>query len=140
MNKGLYRRAFSHLKASPDTGKAVLSMAEKKSRPKKFILRRVLVAAAALALVLALAVGANAATGGRLLEQAKDIVIFLENGETGKISIVSGEDGRLRIDSRVLEAKVGEDGSGKCRIFYEDADGEPQFMELDPGEASSTAP
>lgn len=113
-------------------------MAEKKSRPKKFILRRVLVAAAALALVLALAVGANAATGGRLLEQAKDIVIFLENGETGKISMVSGEDGRLRIDSRVLEAEEG--GSGKCRIFYEDADGETQSMELDLEEASSTAP
>ncbi len=66
--KALYRETFSYIKASPALRKELLSMTEKTKRSKKFVLRRLLVAAAVLALVFALAMGANAATNGALFE------------------------------------------------------------------------
>lgn len=63
-----YRQAFARLKAPPQLKQEVLSMTEQKRRPKKFIVRRLVVAAAVAALAGALAIGANAATGGELFE------------------------------------------------------------------------
>ncbi len=64
----LYRETFSHVKVSPALRKELLSMAGKTRKPKKFVLRKLLVAAAVLALAFALAMGANAATNGALFE------------------------------------------------------------------------
>ncbi len=66
--KHLYQETFSHVKASPALRKELLSMTEKTRKPKKFVLRKLLVAAAVLALAFALAMGANAATNGALFE------------------------------------------------------------------------
>ncbi len=67
-DKELYQRTFSRLKSSPELRKELLSMTEKVRKPKRFIMRRLIVAAAVLALICALAMGANAATGGELYE------------------------------------------------------------------------
>lgn len=59
-----YRQAFAKLKAPPQLETEVLRMTGQKRGPKKFIARRLAVAALAAALVGALAIGANAAAGG----------------------------------------------------------------------------
>lgn len=59
-----YRQAFAKLKAPPQLETEVLRMTGQKRRPKKFIARRLAVAALAAALMGALAIGANAAAGG----------------------------------------------------------------------------
>ena len=59
-----YRQAFAKLKAPPQLETEVLRMTGQKRGPKKFIARRLAVAALAAALMGALAIGANAAAGG----------------------------------------------------------------------------
>lgn len=71
MDKTLYERTFSHLKASPALREELLTMTEQSKgtrKPKKFILRRLAIVAAVMALAAALAMGANAATNGELYE------------------------------------------------------------------------
>lgn len=134
----LVQSTFSHLKAAPESGEMVLKAAEQRQRPKRYIWRRVVITAAILALAMSLTIGVNAATGGQLMEQAKNIAIFLRNGEKGEISVVSDEDGRVWISSRILEAEEG--GSGKSSIVYYDADGKRRSIVLEEGEDFPTAP
>lgn len=63
-NKELYRNAFSRLTASPELKEKILAATEQTQKPKRFVLRRVLVVAAVAALLFALAMGASAAIGG----------------------------------------------------------------------------
>lgn len=94
-SKELFERTFSRLKASPELRKELLTMTEKTRKPKKYILRRLVVAAAVMALAAALAMGANAATNGELYEATIGRLVYtlkLDNGSTAKV-YEAGEDG-----------------------------------------------
>ena len=72
--KTRYRQTFAHMKAPPQLETEVLNLTEQKRGPKRFVVRRLLVAGIAAGMLGALAVGANAATGGELFD---NIVISL---------------------------------------------------------------
>lgn len=80
LDKDLFRQTFSKVKASPDTLKEAIKMTEMQSKPKKFILRRLAVAALVLALAVAVAMGANAATNGELFKTVSTFVTILDDG------------------------------------------------------------
>lgn len=68
----LYKRAFSRLTASPEKIQEVLTMTEKK-QPHK-LAKRLLIAAAIAVLLAAAAVGANAASGGRIFSRVTGVI------------------------------------------------------------------
>lgn len=90
LNRELYQRTFSKLKAPEKIGKEILAMTEKTRKPKKFILRRLAVAAAVMALAVALAMGANAATDGKLVIEVLNFVESFPFGG-GKIDLYEGK-------------------------------------------------
>lgn len=95
LDRKLYQKTFSHLKASPDLGKAVVELEEKRRKPKRFLMRRALVAAAVLALAFALALGANAASGGGLFGPLQSIAMFFADGEQVVLDCTRDADGKL---------------------------------------------
>ena len=98
-------------------------MTEETRRPKKFILRRVIVVAAVMALLFALAMGANAATGGELFRELMAIYT-LDNGVTVEVYQTEGrlsdiaiewnspdeEDGSAEAAKKAVEVEVELDG------------------------------
>lgn len=104
-----YRQTFAKLKAPPRMETEVYQMTEQRRRPKKFVARRLVVAAMAAALAGALAIGANAATGGELFG---NIVITLA-GEGFRQ--VESDDGSIAYQGQVN----GED----VFIYFEEPDG-----------------
>lgn len=113
----LYKQTFSKLVPSPQLIQEVLDMTETKKKPKRFILRRLVVAALVIALAAALAMGANAATGGELFKGVISIVSYSEDGETIMMTV----------DPNALER--AEDG--KAFIFYADKDGKTVKQEIE---------
>ena len=119
----LYKQTFSKLVPSPQLIQEVLDMTETKKRPKKFILRRLV--------VTALAMGANAATGWELF---KGVVSFLSYSEDGEAIMVT-------VDSDALEGaedgtpieyfSIEEKGSGQGRIVYKDKDGNTVIEDIE---------
>lgn len=136
LNKELYQRTFSKLKASPETGKELLAMTEKTRKPKKFVLRRLAVAAAVMALAVALAMGANAATGGELMGTVLNYVkSFTVDGSTidmyeGKIA---GETVYFSIDKQEIDGEGGDvtirvDDDEKTHYTVTEYDGENSMV------------
>lgn len=130
----MFQKTFSKLRASPDTGKELDFMTNTKRQPKKFILRKLLIAAAVSALAAATALGANAATGGELFGT---VVTYLrswtENGTTFDLyeTEVNGEKVYLTVDSG---AQVEAD-EGEVTVYMEDEDGAAAHLN---GEAEVT--
>lgn len=135
LNKELYQKTFSKLKASPEIGKELLAMTEKTRKPKKFVLRRLAVAAAVMALAVALAMGANAASGGELMGTVLNYVkSFTVDGS--KIDMYTGEiDGEtvyfsvdrqgVADDGGDITVKIDSDGDdGKTHYTVTEYDGE----------------
>ena len=94
-----YRQAFAKLKAPPQLETEVLRMTGQKRGPKKFIARRLAVAALAAALMGALAVGANAATGGSWLEE------FLQTVTGGRFTVEDVETHGNLIRGRLVDGQ-----------------------------------
>lgn len=168
-NKELYKRTFSRLKASPALGKELLSMTERTRKPKKFILRRLAVAAAVMALAAALAMGANAATGGELYEATVGRLVYMfkmDDGniarmyegksEDGKVSFIIKEEGSASSSDesgfvcgrnyevetdQTFEVETDENGSASYKAYetVTDENGNKITREI-PGEAVSSAP
>ncbi len=122
LEKESYRQTFSQLKASPELRKELLAMTENKEKsrkPKKFVLRRLAVAAAVMALAFALAMGANAATGGELYEATIGRVIYtftMEDG--GKAEIFANDDGSFTVIERRDDVE-GENSESDEDVVYE---------------------
>ena len=126
----LYKQTFSKLVPSPQLIQEVLDMTETKKRPKKFILRRLVVAALVVALAAALAMGANAATGGELFKGVASFVTYSEDGETITVTIdfdalEEAEDGDVEDYFSIKEK-----GSGQTLIVYKDKDGNTVMKEI----------
>lgn len=119
-NKDLYQIAFSRLQASPELKEKILAATEQTQKPKKLILRRVLVVAVVAALLFALAMGASAAIGG-------DLFLF----SPGKLERVIPMDGGMA-------AYVYRSGE-KVSVIVQEAPAEPiatyeiQMVEVIPG-------
>lgn len=100
----LFQRTFSHLRASPRLREELLAMTEQKTserKPKRYVARKLLVAAMVLALAFALAMGANAATGGELYEATIGKMVYtftLDGGGKGELYVK--EDGGVVIVAR----------------------------------------
>lgn len=127
LNKELYQRTFSKLKASPETGKELLAMTEKTRKPKKFVLRRLAVAAAVMALAVALAMGANAASGGELMGTVLNYVkSFTVDGS--KIDMYEGKiDGQTVYFSVDKQEMDGEGGDVTVKIDDSENDGKTHY-------------
>lgn len=126
----LYKQTFSKLVPSPQLIQEVLDMTETKKKPKRFILRRLVVAALVVALAAALAMGANAATGGELFKGVISFVTYSEDGETITVTVDAdaleeAEDGDVE-DYFSIEEK----GSGQGLIVYKDKDGNTVMKEI----------
>lgn len=159
-SKEFYQRTFSRLKASPELGKELLSMTEKTRKPKKFILRRLAVAAAVTALAAALAMGANAATGGELYEATIGRLvctlrtndgniarIYEGKSEDGKVNFVIEEEGTASstdesgfVCGRTYEVETDENGAVSYKAYetVTGEDGRETTREI-PGEASDVS-
>lgn len=159
-SKELYQRTFSRLKASPELGKELLSMTEKTRKPKKFILRRLAVAAAVTALAAALAMGANAATGGELYEATIGKLVYtfkMDDGNIarmyegksadGKVNFIIEEEGAASstdesgfVCGRSYEVETDENGSASYKAYetVTGEDGRETTREI-PGEASDVS-
>lgn len=126
-DKELYQRTFSRLQSSPELRKELLSMTEQARKPKKFVLRRLIVAAAVLALIFALAMGANAASGGELYEMTVGKMVATLKTNEGTSAILyekQGEDGQ---SSYIIEEEAPsfpEESSFVCGRSYELVEGE----------------
>lgn len=127
----LYKRTFSKLTASPDQIKEVIEMTENR-KPKKFVLRRLVVTASALALVFVLAAAANAASGGALLARVISFSSYVQGDQymTEMVIEVDGDaaggQGQYEIEQK------GEDG--KAILFHLDENGnrvDSQEIELE---------
>ncbi len=127
----LYKQTFSKLVPSPQLIQEVLDMTETKKRPKKFILRRLVVAALVVALAAALAMGANAATGGELFKGVASFVTYSEDGETITVTVdfdaLEGAEDGTPIEYFSIEEK----GSGQGRIVYKDKDGNTVIEDIE---------
>ena len=126
IKKELYQKTFSRLKSSPELGKEILTMTEKTRKPKKFILRRVIVVAAVMALLFALAMGANAATGGELFgklvwthhsDDGSTVRVYEGRGDGDHLDYVAvewdspdNEDGSAETLEKAVEVQVEFDG------------------------------
>lgn len=126
----LYKKTFSKLVPSPQLIQEVLDMTETKKRPKKFILRRLVVAALVVALAAALAMGANAATGGELFKGVASFVTYSEDGETIMVTVdfdaLEGAE-----DGDVEDFSIEEKGSGQGLIVYKDKDGNTVIEDIE---------
>lgn len=126
----LYKQTFSKLTVSPQIIQEVIDMTETKRKPKKFILRRLIVAALVMALAFALAMGANAATDGRLFESVITMVSYSEDGETITMAINEGALENADEDSPMTFV-IEDAGSDKGYVIYKDADGNTVKQEID---------
>lgn len=130
----LFQKTFSKLRASPDTGKELDFMTNTKRQPKKFILRKLVIAAAVSVLAAATALGANAATGGELFGT---VVTYLrswtENGATVDLyeTEIDGEKVYVAVDSGA-EVEANESG---VTVYMKDEDGAAAYLK---GEAEVT--
>ncbi len=126
----LYKQTFSKLVPSPQLIQEVLDMTETKKKPKRFILRRLVVAALVMALAAALAMGANAATGGEFFKGVISIVSYSEDGETIMMTVdpnaLEGAE-----DGEPIEFSIEEQEDGKAFIFYADKDGKTVTQEIE---------
>lgn len=122
LDKDLFRQTFSKVKASPDTLKEAIKMTEMQSKPKKFILRRLAVAALVLALAFALAMGANAATNGELFKTVSTFVTIQDDG-----SAVTWAVNQKSLENTSEDAPLYfefADGNGShSALIYKDEDG-----------------
>lgn len=125
----LFKQTFSKLTASPQIIQEVIDMTETK-KTKRFILRRLVVAALVTAMVFALAMGANAATGGGLF---RSIIHYTVVGDDGTSYA-------LAIDAEALD-KAGEEGAitytfmdkdgEKTQMMYRDSEGNVVLKDVD---------
>lgn len=125
LDRELFQRTFSKVKASPKMYQEVIRMTEQR-KPKRFILRRLVVAALVLALAAALAMGANAATEGGLFKHFVSLITYCEDG-----SILLTYEGDEKMDGDIIFTvrEFGKDGKGY--ITYEDKDGNTITEEVD---------
>ena len=123
----LYKQTFSKLTVSPQILQEVIDMTETKRKPKRFFVRRLLVAALVLALALALAMGANAATGGQLFENVLTFVTYTEDGESVMVAL-NGEDFDMDEDGIVYH--ISENDNGKVAMAYNDSDGNTVIQDI----------
>lgn len=129
LDKELYQQTFSRLTAPSQLRKELLAMTEqteKKRRPKKFILRRLVVAAMVMALAFALAMGANAATDGELFGYVAEYVTSFTTPEGDTVQMYTG---KLESGETVyynIETEGGAEGElildGSQATFYKDKD------------------
>lgn len=128
LDKDLFRQTFSKVKASPDTLKEAIKMTEMQSKPKKFILRRLAVAALVLALAVAVAMGANAATNGEFF---KPFITLVTSNEDGSITMEVSGFGEEMPDGGVVYTFSEDVNGGKGVLSYKDKDG--NFVEQEVG-------
>ncbi len=126
----LYKQTFSKLVPSPQLIQEVLDMTETKKRPKKFILRRLVVAALVVALAAALAMGANAATGGEFFKSVISIVSYSEDGETILMTVDSDSLDAAAEDGEPIYFSIEDEGNDKAFIMYRDKDGKDVKQEI----------
>lgn len=123
----LYKQTFSKLTVSPQILQEVIDMTETKRKPKRFLVRRLMVAALVLALALALAMGANAATGGQLFENVLTFVTYTEDGESVMVAL-NGE--CFDMDEDGIVYHISEDENGKVVMAYGDSDGNTVIQDI----------
>lgn len=90
-NRENLKKTFSHVKLSADKKKELITIMENVRKPKRFIARRLLVTAVIMALAVALAMGANAATNGELLESLGKLVATFRL-DSGEVRIYQGNE------------------------------------------------
>jgi len=97
-------------------------MTESRKKPKKFILRRLVVAALVMALAFALAMGANAATDGQLFERVITLVTYSEDGSEITMEVDTSELESASQDEP-LYFTIEESENGKTKFYHSDKDG-----------------
>lgn len=123
-----YKRAFSRLKASPEKIQEVIDMTENIRKPKR-IIRHLLVAAAVVAFAALTAMGANAASGGKLFAQIVSYVEYEQDGEqVAKMEIQL--DGEALEKGGVGEFKIVAGEDGKAYMTYTDENGKEVTQEI----------
>ncbi len=128
----LFKQTFSKLTVSPQFIQEVIEMTETKKGPKKFILRRLLIAALAVALAFALAMGANAASGGELFESVVSFVSYTVDGQAIAFAVNSNALEEIEEDGTVVY-HFKETGDGKMVMGYKSNDGKTSLIEIEPG-------
>ncbi len=129
----LYKQTFSKLTVSPQIIQEVIDMTETKRKPKKFILRRLIVAALVMALAFALAMGANAATNGELFKSAVSVFSFTsEDGENIVVAINSDLVEEREEDGKVIYSFTEKYGE-KIQMGYKDSNGKMVLKDIEPG-------
>lgn len=118
----LFKQTFSKLTASPHILEEVIEMTERKQKPKKFILRRLVVAALAMALAAALAMGANAATNGKLFESVMTFTAIGDDGTAYAITINKEAVEQAAEDGEVIYTFTEQEGE-KTKMMYRDSEG-----------------
>ena len=125
----LYRQAFSRVKPSPEKRQEVIEMTEKK-RPSR-IVRRFLVTAVIMAIAALMAMGANAASGGKLFARLVSYQEFTDDNGQSAIKVeYQIDDDRLAEDG-VGEFKIVQGEDGKAVLTYTDEDGKTVTEEID---------
>lgn len=133
LDRTLYQRSFSHLKASPERIRGALELAETRQRPKRFLLRRALVAGMILALAAALATGVAAAGGELLGHMLCRVEVYRPDGNELTVTVYekeyspaiqSGEGGRFGYRSTMtLQPKEGSKEEPRI-VIYGDENGQ----------------
>lgn len=132
LDRWLFEQTFSKLTASPRMIQEVINMTETKRRPKKFILRRLVIAALVMALAFALAMGANAASNGELFKSVMTFVSYTDDGMAIEVSIdTDALENACEAGATVFSIEDDVNGDGRAKIFYKDRDGNYVTEEFD---------
>lgn len=133
VDRELYKRAFSRVKASPEKIQEVIDMTENQKTKKTA--RRMLVAVAVTALALLTAMGANAASGGQLFTR---IVSYTQSADGCRTeTVVEADDGSTQEDGAPKNFTIHQEGEdGKAVVTYWDESGREIQEEIDLDQAS----
>lgn len=131
LDRDLYQRAFSKITLSESKREEILKMTEQAKKPKRFVGRKLLIAAAAVALAAALAMGANAASGGELGERFVDYLCSFTAEDGTEVKVYQGKvsenddtiyiatDAEIDPNSPIVSVEgTGEAGEGKPYASY----------------------
>lgn len=131
LDRDLYQRAFSKITLSEPKREEILKMTEQAKKPKRFVGRKLLIAAAAMALAAALAMGANAASGGELGERFVDYLCSFTAEDGTEVKVYQGKvsenddtiyiatDAEIDPNSPIVSVEgTGEAGEGKPYASY----------------------
>ncbi len=127
----LYKRAFSRLTASPEKMQEVFRMTENKRKPK--LAKRALVAAAIAVMVVATAIGANAASGGKIFSRVTGLIEYAQTDSvTGSQKCLIRMENDYGEEIEFLAEKVEYyPERGVLRAYFSPVNGGPEWLELD---------